>query len=263
MKIIAWNVNGIRAILKKETFINLINSEDPDIFCLGETKISCPLLNVQEEINEKLKAKYNYYWSPCKIKKGYSGTAIYTKKLPINIIYGLEYEKNEYDVEGRVITCEFKNFYLIHVYTPNSGQHLARLNFRTTEWDIVFKKYILMLQKKKPVIICGDLNVAHQEIDIKNPKTNLKTAGYTIEERNSFTELLNETNVIDSFRSLNPTIIKYSYWTYKFGARSKNIGWRIDYFLIDKKIIKKILKSDILDDILGSDHAPIILEINL
>lgn len=263
MKIIAWNVNGIRAMLKKSDLINLINNEDPDIFCLGETKITCPLLNVQEEINSNLKSQYEYFWSPCKTRKGYSGTAIYSKIKPINTTYGLKLDNTEYDEEGRVITCEFNKFFLVHVYTPNSGQYLARLEYRINEWDTAFKKYIIELQKIKSVIVCGDLNVAHTEIDLKNPKTNLKTAGYTIEERTSFTTLLAETQLVDTFRVFNPSIIKYSYWSYKFKARDSNAGWRIDYFLVNKKIIKKIIKSDILTEILGSDHAPIILEINI
>jgi len=263
MKIISWNVNGIRAILKKDYFIDLINSEDPDVFCMGETKISCPFLNVQEEITEKLKSKYFHYWSPCKTRKGYSGTAIYTKKEPENIIYGLKIGDTEHDDEGRVITCEFKKYYLIHVYTPNSGQELARLEWRTETWDRMFSKFIEKLQKNKPVIVCGDLNVAHKEIDLKNPKTNLRTAGYTVEERTSFDKLLKDTELVDTFRSLNPAVIKYSYWTYKFQARVKNAGWRIDYFLVDKTLLKKVIKSDILDNILGSDHAPIILEIKI
>jgi exodeoxyribonuclease-3 len=263
MKIISWNVNGIRAILKKDYFIDLINSEDPDVFCMGETKISCPFLNVQEEITEKLKSKYFNYWSPCKTRKGYSGTAIYTKKEPENVIYGLKIGDTEYDDEGRVITCEFKKYYLIHVYTPNSGQELARLEWRTETWDRMFSKFIEKLQKTKPVIVCGDLNVAHKEIDLKNPKTNLRTAGFTTEERTSFDKLLKDTELVDTFRSLNPELIKYSYWTYKFQARLKNAGWRIDYFLVDKNLLKKVIKSDILDNILGSDHAPIILEIKI
>ncbi len=263
MKIISWNVNGIRAILKKDYFIDLINSEDPDVFCMGETKISCPFLNVQEEITNKLKSKYFHYWSPCKTRKGYSGTAIYTKKEPENVIYGLKIVDTEYDDERRVITCEFKKYYLIHVYTPNSGQELARLEWRTETWDRMFSKFIEKLQKNKPVILCGDLNVAHKEIDLKNPKTNLRTAGYTVEERTSFDKLLKDTELVDTFRTLNPSVIKYSYWTYKFQARVKNAGWRIDYFLVDKTLLKKVIKSDILDNILGSDHAPIILEIKI
>jgi exodeoxyribonuclease-3 len=263
MKIIAWNINGIKAMLKKGFLINLINEEKPDIFCLGETKISCPFNKIKDELNDKLDEKYFNFWSPCKVKNGYSGTAIFTKKEPINVIYGLYINSKEYDDEGRVITCEFNKYYLIHVYTPNSGVGLKRLNFRTEIWDKMFLQYINKLQEIKPVIICGDLNVSHKEIDLKNAKTNLKTAGYTIEERNTFNNILDETQVIDTFRSLHPTEIKYSFWNYKFHAREKNVGWRIDYFLVSKKIFKKVIKSNILTDILGSDHAPIILEIKI
>jgi exodeoxyribonuclease-3 len=259
MKIIAWNINGIRAILKKKYLIDLINDENPDIFCLGETKISCPFLDVQEEIKKKLKNDYYSYWSPCKTKKGYSGTAIYSKILPLNVNYGLKIKDTEYDDEGRIITCEYENFYLVHVYTPNSGAELLRLEWRTTVWDKMFYKYIKQLEKIKPVIVCGDLNVAHKEIDLKNPKTNLKTAGFTIEERDSFDKILKKTKLIDTFRYLNNDLVKYSYWTYKFNARKNNSGWRIDYFLVSEKLLKHIKKSDILDNILGSDHAPIIL----
>ena len=169
----------------------------------------------------------------------------------------------EYDDEGRVITCEYSKFYLIHVYTPNSGEALARLDFRVKIWDKMFLKYINNLKENKKVIVCGDLNVAHREIDLKNSKTNLKTAGFTIEERNSFDKLLEKTELIDIFRHLHKDKIKYSYWSYKFHSREKNAGWRIDYFLVDKKLIKKVTNSDIMDDIMGSDHAPVILEIKL
>lgn len=262
MKIIAWNINGIKSMIKKEYLIHLINDEDPDIFCLGETKISCPFLNVKEELNNKLKKKYYNYWSPCKIKAGYSGTAIFTKKEPNEIIFGLNIDNTEYDDEGRVITCEFDKFYIVHVYTPNSGEALKRLDYRVNIWDIMFTKFLNKLQKKKPVILCGDLNVAHKEIDLKNSKNNLKTAGFTLEERNSFDSILNETEMIDTFRFLNPSEIKYTYWSYRFKSREKNIGWRIDYFIVSKSLLKKVIKSDILNTI-GSDHAPIILEIKI
>jgi exodeoxyribonuclease-3 len=263
MKIIAWNVNGIRAILKKNNLVELINDEDPDIICLSEIKISCPFNDINDSLNKSLNNKYYNYWSPCKVKNGYSGTAIFTKKEPTNVTFGLNINNKEYDDEGRVITCEFSKFYLIHVYTPNSGEALARLNYRTTIWDNMFLKYINKLKENKKVIVCGDLNVAHKEIDLKNPKTNLRTAGFTIEERDSFNNILDKTELIDTFRYLNKEIIKYSYWSYRFSAREKNTGWRIDYFLVDKKLIKKVIKSDILINIMGSDHAPIILEIKL
>jgi exodeoxyribonuclease III len=263
MKIIAWNINGIRAMLKKKDLINLINKEDPDIFCLGETKISCPFEDTKEEIKKLLNKSYNDYWSPCKVKNGYSGTAIFTKKKPKNIIYGLNIDDKEYDEEGRVITCEFSKFILVHVYTPNSGEALARLDYRTKSWDKIFTKYLKKLSENKNVILCGDLNVAHNEIDLKNPKTNLRSAGFTIEERQSFNHLIKDTNMIDTFRFLHPDEIKYSYWSYRMKARERNSGWRIDYFIVSEKIIKKIIKSDILIDIYGSDHAPVILEIDI
>lgn len=263
MKIIAWNINGIKAMLKKNDLVNLINDENPDIFCLGETKISCPFIDTKEELEKKLKEKYNGYWSPCKTKGGYSGTAIFSKKEPLNIIYGLKVNNNEYDDEGRVITCEYKKFYLIHVYTPNSGEALKRLDFRVNIWDKMFIKYINKLQETKPVIICGDLNVAHKEIDIKNSKTNLQSAGFTIAERNSFDIILKDLNIIDTFRYLKPTEIKYSFWSYKFKSRERNTGWRLDYFLVSQKILKKIENCDIMVDVMGSDHAPIILQIKI
>ena len=249
MKIITWNVNGLRAIIKKNYLNILIDEIKPDIFCLGETKLSISLSIFDD---------YYSYYNNC-TRKGYSGTVIFTKIKPLNIIFGLN---GIDDDEGRIITCEFELFYLIHVYTPNSGDKLKRLDYRVEEWDTNFTKYLIKLQKIKPIIVCGDLNVAHHEIDLKNPKTNLKTAGYTIEERQSFDNILNETKLIDTFRYLNPTLIKYSYWSYKFKARDKNIGWRIDYYLISKKLLKYLINSDILDNIYGSDHSPIILELD-
>lgn len=261
MKIIAWNVNGIRSLLKTKYLDDLINVENPDVFCMGETKISCPYDDVDTELLERLpKFKYSY-WSPCKTKGGYSGTAILSKKKPISVNYGLKHKKSNIDDEGRVITAEFKKFYLIHVYTPNSGQALARLDWRTKTWDRAFEEFIIDLQKHKPVIVCGDLNVARNPIDLKNPKTNEKTAGYTKEERESFEKILKNTELIDSFRHLYPEKVEYSYWSYMRKSREKNVGWRIDYFLIDEKLKGKIKESNILTDILGSDHAPIKIQI--
>ena len=264
MKIIAWNVNGIRSLMKTDILYNLIEEEDPSIICFGETKISCPFIDVQEELKSKIKGYKYRYWSPCLIKNGYSGTAIFSKKKPIDIMYGMKNTKDDknLDEEGRMITLEFEKFYLLHVYTPNSGEELVRLTYRTKTWDVAFRNYIIELQKTKPVIVCGDLNVAHQPIDLKNPKTNTKTPGYTKEERDSFDKLLNECNLVDTFRYLNPELIEYSYWSYRFNSRSKNTGWRIDYFLIQEKYIKNIKKSLILKEIEGSDHAPIKLIFN-
>lgn len=259
MKIIAWNVNGMRAMLKKNDLFNLIKKENPDIICFGETKLSCPILDTQNLLREKIKGyKYRYY-SQCSLRGGYSGTAIFSKKKPINVTFGMNKEK--YDQEGRVITLEFKNYNLIHVYTPNSGQSLQRLNYRVDEWDKEFLKYLKNLNKTKKLIVCGDLNVANEEIDIHNPKTNKKSAGFTEEERLSFKNILKKLNLVDSYRLLNPNKIEYSYWNYKFKSREKNKGWRIDYFLISDKLKNKINKSEILTKVLGSDHAPIKLEI--
>jgi exodeoxyribonuclease-3 len=259
MKIIAWNVNGIRSLLKTDNLDKLINDEDPDIFCMGETKISCPYTATDEEIIKKFPHFKFRYWSPCKTKGGYSGTAIFCKKQPLSVNYGLKHNNVDIDDEGRVITVEYKAYYLLHVYTPNSGQLLARLDWRTTVWDRAFENFISELQKTKPVIICGDLNVAHNAIDLKNPKINLRSAGYTIEERESFNKILLNNNLLDTFRDLYPTKILYSYWSYMRKSREKNSGWRIDYFLIDKRLKKKLKDSGILTHVLGSDHAPVIL----
>lgn len=264
-KIIAWNVNGLRSLMKKKDLDDLIKKEKPDIICFGETKLSCPFIDTENEIKNKF-PDYKYtYWSPCLVKNGYSGTAIISKIKPLNNYNGLldkHYNDNGIDNEGRVITLEFKNYFLVHVYTPNSGQELKRLDYRVNKWDKEFRLYIKRLNKIKPTIICGDLNVAHKEIDLANPKTNTKNSGFTIEERESFSKLLKRTNSIDTFRYFNKDLIKYSFWTYMFGARKKNKGWRIDYFLVNKKILKKINKSDILTNVMGSDHAPVLLEIN-
>jgi exodeoxyribonuclease-3 len=254
MKIISWNINGLRSILNKKYLYNLITDLNPDILCLGETKLNNSLYFENNFLD------YYVYYNNSKSKKGYSGTAIYTKIKPLEIIYDCPDLNND---EGRVITFLFSNFYLVHVYTPNSGQALQRLEYRINEWDINFNKFIMKLKKIKPVILCGDLNVAHKEIDLKNPLKNLRTAGYTIEERDSFNNILNHTKLIDTYRYFNPELIKYSYWSYRFKSREKNIGWRIDYFLVSKKLLKYIIKSDILEDVKGSDHAPILLEIKI
>ena len=261
MKIIAWNVNGIRSLLKTNYLNELIEEHKPDIFCMGETKLSCPYDEIENQIAKSF-PKYKFrYWSPCKIKGGYSGTSIFCKKEPNAVSYGLKYQDEEIDDEGRVITIELDKYYLIHVYTPNSGQSLNRLEWRTTVWDRAFEHHINHLQKTKPVIVCGDLNVAHQVIDLKNPKTNTKTAGFTKEERESFDKILTKCNLTDTFRKLHPDKIEYSFWSYMRSARDKNIGWRIDYFLVSKNIENKVKESKILIDTFGSDHAPIKLKI--
>lgn len=261
MKIIAWNVNGIRSLLKTNYLDEMLDEHKPDIFCMGETKLSCPYDDIENKLANKFPKFKFRYWSPCKIRGGYSGTAIFCKKEPKSVNYGLKFKDKELDDEGRVITIELEKFYLIHVYTPNSGQALNRLEWRTTVWDRAFEHWINYLQKTKPVVVCGDLNVAHQSIDLTNPKTNSKTAGFTKEEKESFNKILTNCELIDSYRKLYPEKIEYSFWSYMRKSREKNIGWRIDYFLVSKTLENKVKDSNILIKVLGSDHAPIKLKI--
>lgn len=252
MKIIAWNVNGIRSLIKSN-HIQQILDEKPDVLCIGETKIDSKAVKNIE--NNEVLSYFKYrYWSHCSSKKGYSGTAIFSIEKPKNVLYGLY--NNSIDIEGRVITLEFENFFLVHVYTPNSGVELKRLEWRTTVWDREFEKHIIYLQNSKPVITCGDFNVAHNDIDLAKPKTNTKTAGFTIEERKSFSDLLSNTNLIDIYRKQYPNKIEYTYWSYMRKSREKNIGWRIDYFLIDEKLCNDDINSSILS-FTGSDHTAI------
>ena len=250
MKLISWNVNGIRACLNKG-FLDFFNSENADIFCLQETK--CQEGQVELEIDG-----YTSYWNSAE-KKGYSGTAVFTKNKPLKVTYGIG--KQEHDKEGRIITLEFEKFYLVTNYTPNAKRELERLDYRMI-WEDEIRKYLLKLNKTKPVIMCGDLNVAHEEIDLKNPKTNRGNAGFTDEERGKMTELL-KAGFVDSYRYLYPEKIEYSWWSYMGHAREKNIGWRIDYFITSKDIEKNIKEAKIYTQILGSDHCPIGLEIEL
>lgn len=244
-KLISWNVNGFRAVLQKN-FLEYFNSVNADVFCLQEIKLQ----EGQVDFNPE---GYNCYWNYAE-KKGYSGTAIFTKETPVSVAYDIGID--HHDKEGRVITLEFKDYYLVNVYTPNSQTELARLEYRIT-WEDDFRNYLLNLNSKKPVILCGDLNVAHTEIDLKNPKSNKTNAGFTIEERNKFTELL-ESGFVDSFRYLHPDAIeKYSWWSYRFSARKNNAGWRIDYFVVSNKIKDKIVEANIHNDIMGSDHCPV------
>lgn len=244
-KMISWNVNGLRAIYKKG-FVDIFNEINADIFCIQETKL-------QEGQIDLSFPGYEMYWNYAE-KKGYSGTAIFTKIKPILVTKGIGIE--EHDKEGRVITLEFEDYYLVTVYTPNSQTELKRLDYRM-KWEKDFKAYIKELEKKKPVVICGDLNVAHKEIDLKNPKTNRKNAGFTDEEREKFTELLND-GFIDTFRYFYPNEEgKYSWWSYRFSAREKNAGWRIDYFLVSEALKDKLKSANILSDIMGSDHCPV------
>ena len=251
MKLISWNVNGLRAVINKG-FMDFFNKIDADIFCLQETKIQ------EGQLELELKNYYKY-WNYAE-KKGYSGTAIFTKKEPINVTYGLGIE--QHDKEGRIITLEFEKFYLVNCYTPNSKRELERLEYRMI-WEDEVRKYLKKLNKIKPIIYCGDLNVAHKEIDLKNPKTNTQSAGFTIEERTKMTELL-DSGFTDSFRYLYPDKEEaYTWWSYMFHAREKNVGWRIDYFITSKDIEDKIQDSIIHSEILGSDHCPIELQINI
>jgi len=251
MKIISWNVNGIRAVLKKG-FLDFIKQEKPDVICIQETKA------MPEQV-EAILDNYPYqYWNSAE-KKGYSGTAIFSKIKPISIKNDLEIEKH--DNEGRVICVELKNYYLVTVYTPNSKRDLSRLDYRTNEWDVDFLNYLKELEKDKPVVFCGDLNVAHKEIDLKNPKTNNKNAGFTNEERAGFENYI-QSGFIDTFRIFNQEPEHYTWWSYMFNSRAKNVGWRIDYFCISECIKNKLQKSIILPTIMGSDHAPISIEID-
>ena len=244
MKFISWNVNGLRACVGKD-FENQFKELDADFFCLQETKMQEGQLDLQFE-------GYESYWNYAE-KKGYSGTAIYTKHKPLNVSYGMGVE--EHDHEGRIITLEYDRFYLVTCYTPNSQTELKRLDYRMT-WEDDFRKFLKSLDAKKPVIICGDLNVAHEEIDIKNPKTNRRNAGFTDEEREKMTVLLND-GFTDSFRYLHPDEVTYSWWSYRFKAREKNAGWRIDYFLVSDRIKEQITEAKIHTEIMGSDHCPV------
>lgn len=249
MKFISWNVNGLRAVVGKG-FADIFNEIDADFFCLQETKLQEGQIDLSFE-------GYESYWNYAE-KKGYSGTAIFTKHTPLSVTYGIGVD--EHDHEGRVITLEYDSFYLVTVYTPNSQDGLKRLDYRMS-WEDDFLAYIKALDEKKPVIYCGDLNVAHQEIDLKNPKSNRKNAGFTDEERGKMTAVL-ESGFTDTWRSLNPDVEGvYSWWSYRFNARKNNAGWRIDYFIVSDRIIDKIEDAKILTDIYGSDHCPVELDI--
>lgn len=251
MRLISWNVNGIRAAIKKG-FMDFFNDVDADIFCLQETKLSAGQLDLELE-------GYHQYWNYAE-KKGYSGTAVFTKEEPIHVSYGIDME--EHDKEGRVITCEYEDFFLVTCYTPNSQRGLARLDYRM-EWEEDFRKYLNMLDQVKPVVLCGDLNVAHKEIDLKNPAANRKNAGFSDEERSQFQNLL-DAGYTDTFRHLYPDAAdRYSWWSYITKARERNAGWRIDYFVVSDRLADAIVEAGIRDDIFGSDHCPVYLELDL
>lgn len=248
MKFVSWNVNGIRACVQKG-FMDVFREIDADIFCLQETKMQAGQLELELE-------GYYQYWNYA-MKKGYSGTAVFTKTEPLSVSYGIGIE--EHDQEGRVITCEFDDFYFVTVYTPNAQDGLKRLDYRM-RWEDDFRAYLKHLEEKKPVVVTGDMNVAHQEIDLKNPKTNRKNAGFTDEERGKFTELLNA-GFIDTFRFFYPEQEGiYSWWSYRFKAREKNAGWRIDYFCVSESLKERLVDARILTEVMGSDHCPVVLE---
>ena len=250
MKFISWNVNGLRACVGKD-FSQSFESLNADFFCLQETKMQAGQLELQFP-------GYTSYWNYAE-KKGYSGTAIYTRKEPLAVSYGIGID--EHDHEGRVITLEYDKFCLVTVYTPNAQEELRRLDYRMT-WEDAFQAYLHQLDAKKPVIVCGDMNVAHQEIDLKNPKTNRRSAGFTDEERSKMTQLLSN-GFTDTFRTLHPEQITYSYWSYRFRAREKNAGWRIDYFLISDRLRPQLKGASIHTEIYGSDHCPVELDIDI
>lgn len=252
IKLISFNVNGVRAIMKKD-FQADIKKLNPDILCLQETKAQ------DDQVQEALAPFEEYHiTSNSAVKKGYSGTAILSKKKPLNTIYGIGVE--EHDQEGRVITTEFEDFFVVCVYVPNSGNGLKRLDYRTT-WDKDFLSFIQGLAAKKKVVVCGDLNVAHEEIDIARPKANYnKQAGFTQKEIDGMDAFIN-TGLVDSYRHYNPETVKYSWWSYRGGARARNVGWRLDYFLVSESMINQVKTAEILNDVMGSDHCPIVLEI--
>lgn len=252
MKLISWNVNGLRAVMRKMDFLSYLKEEDADIICLQETKIQDGQVDLQPE-------GYHVYWNYA-VKKGYSGTAVFSKQKPLRVMYGIGIE--EHDQEGRVITLEFENFFVMTVYTPNSKRGLERIDYRM-QWEEALLSYILELDKKKPLILCGDLNVAHQEIDLKNPKANRNNAGFSEQERGAFTRFL-EAGFVDSFRHVYPDLEgAYSWWSYRAGARDRNIGWRLDYFVVSERLKEQIEDASISADVMGSDHCPVELMINI
>lgn len=251
MRLISWNVNGLRACVGKG-FLEFFRQIDADAFCVQETKMQPHQLTLELE-------GYEQYWNSAE-KKGYSGTAVFTRETPLAVTYGMGLP--EHDSEGRVITCEYPDFYLVTVYTPNSQNELARLDYRM-EWEDAFRDYLLALDAKKPVVVCGDLNVAHREIDLKNPGPNRGSAGFTDEEREKLTRLLGS-GFTDSFRYLHPDVTgAYSWWSYRFRARQNNAGWRIDYFLVSDRLRDRIVTASILPEVMGSDHCPVMLELSL
>jgi exodeoxyribonuclease III len=261
-KICTWNVNGIRAVMGKGELQNFLKNEDPDVLCINETKIDEGKLQKEKLGAQLFPDKYLQFWNCCKSASGYAGTAIFSKVKPVDVKFDLGITKH--DLEGRTITVEFDKFIVVACYVPNAGQKLDRLDYRTKEWDLDFRAYLKNMEqiKQKCVILCGDLNVAHKEIDISNPKGNLRSAGFTVEERKEFTNFL-EMGFVDSFRQLHPTEVKYSYWNMRSGARKENKGWRLDYFAVSASLMSSVEESDMLSKVMGSDHCPLILKLNL
>jgi len=254
LKIVSWNVAGFKAVLGKG-FVDYLTAEDPDVICLQETKMA-----EEVALKQKLPSTYHAYFSQCEHNKGYSGTGLLTKEKPISVTKGLGVP--EHDTEGRAITAEFDKFYIVTSYVPNSGRKLDRLPYRIENWDKDLLKYLKSLEEKKPVIWCGDLNVAHKEIDLKNPGSNKRTAGFTKEERDSFTKIL-ESGFVDSFRHFYPDLKgAYTYWSFFKGARQKDVGWRLDYFVVSKDFMGSIVDSVIRKHVLGSDHCPLLIIVN-
>ncbi len=251
MKLISWNVNGIRACIKKG-FLDFIAQEDPDIFCLQEVKAR------REQVDMGLDLQYRDFWNSA-VKPGYSGVAVYSKTEPLNVTNGFGIE--EHDQEGRVITAEYPDFYLVNVYTPNSKNELLRLPYRQHEWDPAFRAHLKELEKEKPVVFCGDLNVAHKEIDLARPKENERSPGFSIEEREGFSKLIEEDGFIDTFREFETGPEHYSWWSFRAGARARNVGWRIDYFGISPKLRPRLKNAWIMPDVMGSDHCPVAIEL--
>ncbi len=250
IRLISWNVNGLRACVGKG-FEDIFRELDADFFCLQETKMQAGQLDLQFD-------GYHSFWNYAD-KKGYSGTAIYTRHEPLSVAYGIGID--EHDHEGRVITLEMPQFYLVTVYTPNSQDELRRLDYRM-QWERDFQDYLLKLNARKPVVVCGDMNVAHEEIDLKNPKTNRRNAGFTDEEREAMTRLL-DSGFVDTFRRLHPDEVTYSWWSYRFRAREKNTGWRIDYFLVSESLVPQVAEAKIHTQIMGSDHCPVEVDLDL
>lgn len=252
MKLISWNVNGLRACMGKG-FLDFVAAEQPDMLCLQETKMQ------QGQADVPLEGGYHEYWNSAE-KKGYSGVALFSKCEPQSVTYGIGID--EHDHEGRVITADYGDFYLVTVYTPNSQDELKRLDYRMV-WEDAFRAYLKRLDADKPVIVCGDMNVAHQEIDLKNPKTNRQNPGFSDEEREKMTRLL-EAGFVDTFRYINGDVTdRYSWWSYRFHAREKNVGWRIDYFIVSQRLADKVKAADIRSEIYGSDHCPVLLELEV